>query len=29
MTLFCTVLYFLQTALRVSRETFIHHQELE
>jgi hypothetical protein len=29
MTLFCTVFYSLQTALHVSGETFIHHQELE
>jgi hypothetical protein len=26
---FCTVFYSLQTALRVSVETFTHHQELE
>jgi hypothetical protein len=26
---FCTVFYSLQTALHVSGETFIHHQELE
>jgi hypothetical protein len=29
MTLFCTVIYFLQTVLHVSGETFTHHQELE
>jgi hypothetical protein len=29
MTLFCTILYSLQTALHVSGKTFTHHQELE